>query len=206
MGKIADKQDVKIELLKPYERNSKVHNKDQIEKIKRSISEFGFLSPCLIDENYNIIAGHGRVMAAKELNMETVPCVFIEGLSENQRRAYIIADNKLTELGGWDDEILEDELRSLYTNGFDIDVTGFDFDFGEEENEEPKIEDPQMNPTLVLPESRIFVFAVSAFGTNSERFIEIQLSPEEAEHLLKRVDELQVSEVASKLRGAINDL
>ena len=100
MAKIADVQEVSLEKLRPYERNAKIHDENQVEKIAESIKEFGFISPCLIDEENNIIAGHGRIMAAKKLGLETVPCVYIEGLTEAQRRAYILADNKLTEMGG----------------------------------------------------------------------------------------------------------
>ena len=113
MAKIADVQEVSLEKLRPYERNAKKHGAGQIEKLKASILEFGFLTPCLIDNNYNIIAGHGRVMAAKELGISSVPCVFIEGLSDEQRRAYILADNRLGELGEWDMELVFDELKEL---------------------------------------------------------------------------------------------
>ena len=126
MAKIADVQEVSLELLRPYERNAKKHGAGQIEKLKASIIEFGFLTPCLIDNNYNIIAGHGRVMAAKELGISSVPCVFIEGLSDEQRRAYILADNRLGELGEWDMELVFDELKELDDLGFDIELTGFE--------------------------------------------------------------------------------
>ena len=126
MAKIADVQEVSLELLRPYERNAKKHGPGQIEKLKASITEFGFLTPCLIDSEYNLIAGHGRVMAAKELGIETVPCVFIEGLSDEQRRAYILADNRLGELGEWDMELVFDELKELDDLGFDIELTGFE--------------------------------------------------------------------------------
>lgn len=79
MAKIANVQEVAVNKLKPYEQNAKIHGENQIEKLKASIEEFWFLTPCLIDQEYNLIAGHGRVMAAQELQMETVPCVFIEG-------------------------------------------------------------------------------------------------------------------------------
>ena len=102
MAKIGKVQEVAVNELVPYEKNAKLHGEDQIEKLKASILEFGFLTPCLIDKKKNIIAGHGRVMAAKALGMETVPCVFIEGLTEAQRKAYILADNRLGELGEWD--------------------------------------------------------------------------------------------------------
>lgn len=126
MAKIADVQEVSLELLRPYERNAKKHGSEQIEKLKASINEFGFLTPCLIDADYNLIAGHGRVMAAKELGIGSVPCVFIEGLSDEQRRAYILADNRLGELGEWDMELVFDELKELDDLGFDIELTGFE--------------------------------------------------------------------------------
>lgn len=128
MAKIAEVQEVTTDKLRPYEHNAKKHGRDQIEKLKASIREFGFLTPCLIDREYNLIAGHGRVAAAKELGMETVPCVFIEGLTETQRRAYILADNKLGELGEWDMDIVGGELGALADQGFDVTITGFDWD------------------------------------------------------------------------------
>jgi len=149
MAKTTELVSVSIAELIPYENNAKQHPKDQIEKIKRSIQEFGFVSPCIIDREMNIIAGHGRVEAAKALGMETVPCVFVEGLTEEQRKAYILADNRLTELGGWDMDLVGIELRELATAGFDIDLTGFEIDDvqiqdiedidldGEEEEPEP---------------------------------------------------------------------
>lgn len=118
--------DVLVDDLKPYEHNAKIHTPDQIEKLRASIEEFGFISPCLIDEELNIIAGHGRVMAAKAAGIETVPCVFIEGLTEAQRRAYILADNKLTELGEWDEGLIKWELAELDRQGFQIELVGFD--------------------------------------------------------------------------------
>lgn len=125
MAKTAKMQEVSLSKLVPYERNAKIHGNFQIQKLKASIEEFGFLTPCLIDRDYNIIAGHGRVMAAKELGMAKVPCVFVEGLTEEQRRAYILADNRLGELGEWDMEIVSGELDYLAENGISIDVTGF---------------------------------------------------------------------------------
>ena len=126
MGKIAKVQEVPVSKLRPYEKNAKIHGTGQIEKIKASIEEFGFLTPCLIDEDFNIIAGHGRVMAAKDLGMESVPCVFVEGLTEAQRKAYILADNRLGELGEWDMELVISELEDLQAMDFDIELTGFE--------------------------------------------------------------------------------
>lgn len=133
MAKIDKVQEVAVELIKPYERNAKMHSPDQVDKIANSINEFGFISPCLIDKDYNLIAGHGRLMAVKKLGYKTIPCLFIEGLSEEQRKAYILADNKLTELGDWDISIVCEELKELEVGGFDISLTGFDIELEDEE-------------------------------------------------------------------------
>ena len=125
MGKVKEICEVNVADLVPYARNAKTHGPDQVSKIARSIEEFGFLSPCLIDREKNIIAGHGRVLAAKELGLKKVPCVYVEGLTEEQRRAYILADNRLTELGGWDMDAVTIELEELDALGFDITLTGF---------------------------------------------------------------------------------
>lgn len=128
MAKIDGVQEVRLADLVPYERNAKQHSAEQVQKIADSIKEFGFLSPILIDRAGNIIAGHGRVLAARQLGMEQVPAVYIEGLTEAQRRAYILADNRLTELGGWDASLVSSELDDLKASGFDIDLTGFSID------------------------------------------------------------------------------
>ena len=128
MGKIEKIESVEVGLLVPYANNAKIHGKNQLEMLKKSIQEFGFLTPCLIDKDYNLIAGHGRVMAAKALGMKEVPCVYVEGLSEEQRKAYILADNRLGELGEWDMDLVFEELNSLNYMDFDVSLTGFDFD------------------------------------------------------------------------------
>ncbi len=126
MGKIADVQEVAITKLVPYANNAKIHSDDQVTKIASSIREFGFLSPVLIDRDFNIIAGHGRVMAAKKLEMESVPCVFVEGLTEAQRKAYILADNRLGELADWDMDLVNMEIEALDDMDFDVSLTGFE--------------------------------------------------------------------------------
>lgn len=126
MAKSVKLQEVAIELLKPYKRNAKIHPQKQIDKIVESIQEFGFITPCVIDSAYNVIAGHGRIMASEQMGLKTVPCVFIEGLTEEQRRAYILADNRLGELGEWDMDLVFDELGDLVDMDFDIEVTGFE--------------------------------------------------------------------------------
>ena len=126
MGSIKELQSVEIAKIKPYKNNAKIHGKNQLKKLQESISEFGFLTPCLIDQDFNLIAGHGRVEAAKALGMKEVPCVFVENLTEEQRKAYILADNKLSELAEWDLEILNKELAELSEAGMDISLVGFE--------------------------------------------------------------------------------
>ena len=151
MAKIAEVQKVAISKLIPYENNAKIHGAGQIEKLKASIKEFGFLTPCLIDRDFNIIAGHGRVMASKELGFDEIPCVFIEGLTEAQRKAYILADNRLGELGEWDMEIVTSELEALQDMDFDIELTGFDLFEGEEEQDVEEDEIPENVETKCKP-------------------------------------------------------
>lgn len=128
MAKIGKVQEISIKYLNPYSKNAKKHSNEQVDKICASIKEFGFLNPVLIDEEKNIIAGHGRVIAAEKLGMEKVPCLNVEGLSEEQYRAYVLADNRLTELGEWDMDLVNSELIELQELDFDITLTGFDLE------------------------------------------------------------------------------
>ena len=114
--------------VKPNLRNSRTHTKKQLHQIAASIEEFGFTNPVLIDAEGTIIAGHGRVEAAKLLGLNRVPCIRIEHLTDDQKRAYIIADNRLAELAGWDDELLAIELQHLseVEIDFDVEITGFE--------------------------------------------------------------------------------
>ena len=112
--------------LKPYAKNSRVHSEAQVAQIAASIKEFGFTQPILVDGKNGVIAGHGRLMAALSIGMAQVPVIELSGLTAAQRRAYVIADNKLTENGGWDDALLADELKALGEMGFDLKLTGFD--------------------------------------------------------------------------------
>jgi len=114
--------------LTPYENNSRTHSKEQVGQIVESIKEFGFTNPILIDEEGGIIAGHGRLEAANALGMEEVPTITLEGLSEAQKRAYVIADNKLALNAGWDIEALTSELKALQAEDFNLDLMGFDPD------------------------------------------------------------------------------
>lgn len=121
-------ENVKIDKLTPYEKNARTHSKAQVKKIAESIKEFGFINPVLVDADLGIIAGHGRVEGTKLLGMEEVPCLFVEDLTEAQKRAYIIADNKLALDAGWDFEILSQELLDLDGMDFNLELTGFDLD------------------------------------------------------------------------------
>ena len=109
----------------PYAANARTHSDKQVDQIATSIREFGFTNPVLIDANGTIVAGHGRVMAARKLGMKTVPCIRLGYLTPAQVRAYVIADNKLALNAGWDDELLAAELKELAGSGFDIVLTGF---------------------------------------------------------------------------------
>lgn len=121
-----DIEQIKVDQLIPYARNARTHSEAQIAQIAGSIREFGFCNPVLIDANDGIIAGHGRVMAAQKLGMNEVPCVRLDHLSKTQRRAYIIADNKLALNAEWDMELLGLEFDDLKAEGFDLELTGFD--------------------------------------------------------------------------------
>lgn len=114
-----------IDKLIPYARNARTHSDEQVAQIAASIREFGFNNPVLIAEDDTIIAGHGRVMAARKLNLSEVPCIRLSHLSETQRKAYILADNKLALNAGWENNLLSVELEELVNSGFDISLTGF---------------------------------------------------------------------------------
>jgi hypothetical protein len=116
----------KSQTLRPHHHNARTHSKRQIEQIAQSIERFGFLNPVLIDASGAIIAGHGRVEAAKLLGLSRVPTLRIEHLSDAEKRAYILADNKLAEKAGWDREILAVELQALVDMDFEIERTGFE--------------------------------------------------------------------------------
>ena len=131
----------------PYARNAKKHDDSQVAKLAGSIKEFGFNNPVLIDKDNGIIAGHGRIMAAQKLGLENVPCIRLGHLTDTQRRAYILADNRLAEIGGgWDEEMLKLELAELAALDFDISEIGFgaeNIENLDEPNFEPGTEDDQ---------------------------------------------------------------
>jgi len=114
-----------IDQVLPYARNSRTHSAAQVAAVVASMREFGFTNPVLIRQDGTIIAGHGRVMAAREIGLVNVPCIRLGHLTDAQARAYVIADNKLAELAGWDESVLQIELQELSDAGFDVGLTGF---------------------------------------------------------------------------------
>ena len=128
----------KVDDLLPYARNARTHSEEQITQLASSIKEFGFNNPVAIDSDNMILCGHGRVMAAKKLGLDVVPTVSLSHLSDIQKKAYILADNKMALNSDWDNELLKLELQELKLEGLDLDLTGFsdtDLDFLNEEEE-----------------------------------------------------------------------
>jgi DNA modification methylase len=147
---------VNIDKLVPYSRNARTHSPEQILQLRASLREFGFVNPVLIDDKYNVIAGHGRIMAARAEGIKEVPCVFVSHLTEAQKRAYILADNKIALNAGWDMEMLRVELEELRDLDFNLELTGFDeteITALFEDTDKTKIEDDEFDLTAALEEA-----------------------------------------------------
>ena len=147
-----DMQLVALDKLVPYANNARTHSPEQIGKLRSSLREFGFINPVIIDRDFGIIAGHGRVLAAREEGITEVPCVFVDHLTEAQKKAYIIADNRMALDAGWDEELLRVEIEALQAEAFDISLTGFGDDeiadlFGKEKDE---VEDDDYDLSVAL--------------------------------------------------------
>lgn len=121
-------KEIAVAQLIPYANNSRTHSDEQIAQIAASIKEFGFTNPVLVGEDKVIVAGHGRLLAAQKLRLKTVPCMVISGLSETQRKALVLADNRLALSAGWDNEMLALEIQALQADGYDLALTGFQED------------------------------------------------------------------------------
>ena len=139
MKTTTEMQLVPVDKLIPYINNARTHSPEQINKLRASLREFGFVNPVIIDKDFNVIAGHGRIMAAKEENITEVPCVLVDYLTEAQKKAYILADNRMALDAGWDEELLKVEIEALQDLAYDLSFTGFDdkelsalFDSGKE--------------------------------------------------------------------------
>lgn len=167
-----------ISELVPYARNARTHSDAQIAQIRASIREFGFINPVLIDAAGNIIAGHGRVLAAQAEGMTEVPCVLVEHLSDAQRRAYILADNRLAEMSGWDLDMVAIELGDIRDAGLDLTLTGFteadleleqetEYDFSDFDEENAKMEGlEEVTISVIVPKKHRE--QVEAFLANGE--------------------------------------
>lgn len=154
MGKTTtEMQLVPLEKLVPYVNNARTHSPEQITRLRSSLREFGFINPVIIDRDYGIIAGHGRVLAAKEENITEVPCVFVDYLTEAQKKAYVLADNRMALDAGWDEELLRIEIESLQGADFDVSLTGFSEDeiadlFADDEDKKAKDDDFDLSAAL----------------------------------------------------------
>ena len=126
MNTTSEMQLVPINKLIPYANNARTHSPEQLNKLRSSLREFGFINPVIIDRDFNVIAGHGRILAAKAENISEVPCVFVDYLTPAQKKAYIIADNRMALDAGWDEEMLKVEIEALQADDFDLGLTGFD--------------------------------------------------------------------------------
>ena len=144
---------VAVSKLIPYVNNARTHSAEQIMKLRSSLREFGFINPVIIDREYNVIAGHGRIMAAKEEGIKEVPCVFVDYLTEAQKKAYILADNRMAMDAGWDEELLRVVIEALQGADFDIGLTGFDENdladlFGNDDTSDVKDDDYDLSAAL----------------------------------------------------------
>ena len=117
---------VPTDKLIPYVNNARTHSAEQVNKLRASLREFGFINPVIVDKDLNVIAGHGRILAAKEEKIPEVPCVYVDYLTEAQKKAYILADNRMAMDAGWDEELLRVEIEALQAGAFDVSLTGFD--------------------------------------------------------------------------------
>lgn len=147
-----------VEDLIPYARNTRTHTPEQVNKVASSIKEFGFTNPVLVDAEKGIIAGHCRVMASQKLGMQQVPTIEVTGWTDAQKRAYIIADNKLALDAGWDEELLRIELEELKNDSFDIELTGFELS--------------EIDEILGSEESQEFEESEQPLGSLSEKYLE----------------------------------
>ena len=163
---------VDIDRLIPYARNARTHSKEQILQLRSSLREIGFVNPIIVDKELNIIAGHGRVLAAKAEGLLEVPCVFAEHLTDSQKRAYILADNRLALSAGWDEELLALEFGELKDLGFDLELTGFGLDEIEKlfAAEDGKVQDDDFDLTAAL-EQAAFVLPGDVWTLGRHRLI-----------------------------------
>lgn len=153
MKTTTEMQLVDIAKLIPYINNARTHSPEQVTKLRASLREFGFVNPVIIDKDFNVIAGHGRLMAAKEEGIKEIPCVFVDYLTDAQKKAYILADNRMAMDAGWDEELLRVEIEALQGENFDVSLTGFSDDdladlFAGDSKSDAKDDDFDLNDAL----------------------------------------------------------
>lgn len=153
MKTTTEMQLVDIAKLIPYINNARTHSPEQVTKLRASLREFGFVNPIIIDKDFNVIAGHGRLMAAKEEGIKEIPCVFVDYLTDAQKKAYILADNRMAMDAGWDEELLRVEIEALQGENFDVSLTGFSDDdladlFAGDSKSDAKDDDFDLNDAL----------------------------------------------------------
>lgn len=183
----------RINELKPYEKNPR-KNDSAVDAVAESIKEFGFKNPVIIDKDGVIVAGHTRLKAAKKLGLEEVPVIMADDLSEEQVKAFRLADNKTAELAGWDFDLLSEELTEITG----LDMSGFGFDDGSVEEEKYSTQEEQTDATET-PESRAIIAAVSVFGEKQELFVVRKIDDEMAERILEKLSD----ETAEKIGGGV---
>jgi ParB-like chromosome segregation protein Spo0J len=143
--------------LLPYIKNSRVHSTLQVTQISKSIKQFGFTNPILIDDEGGLIAGHGRLQAAKLLKMKQVPCIVLGYLTDAERRAYVILDNKIALGSEWDMEVLQSEVESLQLEGFDLEGLGIDFEFADAQDMDADVDDAELEPQAPKNEYPVYI-------------------------------------------------
>lgn len=186
----------RINELKPYEKNPR-KNDSAVNAVAESIKEFGFKNPVIIDKDGVIVAGHTRLKAAKKLGLEEVPTIMADDLTEEQVKAFRLADNKTAELAGWDFELLDSELAEITG----LDMLQFGFDDGSVEEEKYSTQEEETDATET-PESRAMIAAVSVFGEKQELFVVRKIDDELAERILEKLSD----ETAEKIGGGIEKI
>lgn len=186
---------VNIEILTPYANNPRTHSASQLDRLVQSLKEFGFTNPILVGDDMQVVAGHGRLIAAQAMNMTTVPVIKLSHLSEDQKRAYVIADNQLALNSGWDDDLLQAELKALGDVGFDLTVLGW----GEEL--------PTFGETVDLSALEDLEDDLSNFAAGVRKAIQIDFEPEDYEEAQALVSDArkQGKYVGMLLINAIKD-
>lgn len=186
----------RVDELTPYANNAKKHDKRQIGNVAESIKQYGFVQPVVVDKDGVIVIGHCRVLAAKHLKMAEVPCVCVDDLTPEQIKALRLIDNKVAE-SDWDLELVSAELPG-------VDISMFDLNW-EIDDDEPWVEKVQTEED-VIPESRLCGFTISAFGMNSECFIEVLLNNERADKVLRFISENGTTALCAKLIEVIDSV